>query len=260
MREALTESSYWDSNIEKTKLPIKYEYNASLSSIELDRIFKKILPTDYPCDFIELGCAPGGWMYYFHNRFDYNVSGIDFSPKGIEITRKNLDVLGITHELFQGNLDSFVPKKHYDVVFSAGLIEHFHGDTLQRIIQKHIEFTKPGGFIVISVPNLSGWNLFYQKLLNSENVKIHNLDVMNLEFFNEVGNKDALENIYTGYIGRVNFGLYSGKWPFGYIHQAIQNVFNFLFQNGIMLPETKSVSPYILSIYKKRGEAGKEIL
>lgn len=251
MKENLTESSYWDDNIEKTQLPIKYEYNTNLSSIELDRIFKRVLPADKSRDFIELGCAPGGWMYYFHNRFGYNVSGLDFSPKGIEITRKNLDMLGIVHELFRGDLTEFVPKKLYDVVFSAGLVEHFHGDTLQRIVRKHIELAKPGGFVVVSVPNLSGWNLFYQKLLDSKNVGIHNLSMMNLEFFNEIGKRNGLENVYTGYVGRVNFGLYSGKWPFGYIHQAIQMIFDFLSQRGIRLPETKFVSPYILSIYRK---------
>lgn len=40
----------------------------------------------------------------------------------------------------------------YDFVYSVGLIEHFRGKDIDAVIQKHFEYCKLGGYVLISVP------------------------------------------------------------------------------------------------------------
>lgn len=43
-------------------------------------------------------------------------------------------------------------EKKYDLVFSVGLIEHFRGNEIQRLIRTHFKLCKKDGIIIISVP------------------------------------------------------------------------------------------------------------
>lgn len=253
MKDVLTSANYWDENAVKISLPVKYDHESSISSKELDNIFVKVLPVGRQYRFIELGCAPGGWMYYFATRFKFNVFGIDFAPSGVSATRKNLKLLSIEAVVLQGDLLDYSHKNKYDIVFSAGLIEHFRADKLESIISKHLEIVNHGGYVIISVPNLRGFNYYYQRLLNKDNISIHNLEIMNLEFFRQLGLSKNLEIEFIGYAGRINFGLYAGPKMFGYIHQFLQISLGILYKIGIKIPDSKYYSPYILAIYKKEA-------
>ncbi|MDD1777129.1 MAG: class I SAM-dependent methyltransferase, partial [Candidatus Helarchaeota archaeon] len=94
------------------------------------------------------------------------------SPVGIEITRKNLELLNVKANLYFGDVLNYPFDKKFDVVFSIGLIEHFNPPT--EIIEKHINLTKEGGYTVIGIPNLK-YSLYYflQKLVNREVLKYH---------------------------------------------------------------------------------------
>lgn len=254
MKDVLTNAEYWDENAVKITLPVKYERESSPSNQELDNVFVKFLPVGQQYSFIELGCAPGGWMYYFATRFKFKVFGIDFAPSGVRITKKNLELLNIEADVFQEDLLKYPHKNKYDVVFSAGLIEHFRAEKLESIVNRHFEIVSRGGYVIISVPNLRGFNYLYQYLLNKDNISIHNLDIMNLDFFRQIGasNKN-LKVEFIGYVGRINFGLYTGPKIFGYIHQCIQIGLSILYQIGIKIPDSKYFSPYILAIYKREA-------
>ena len=65
----------------------------------------------------------------------------------------------------------------FDLVFSCGLIEHFEDPS--EMIEAHIQLLAPGGTAVIAIPNYSGIYRRLQEWCDPENLKIHNLQIMN---------------------------------------------------------------------------------
>ena len=44
------------------------------------------------------------------------------------------------------------PEKKYDLVFSAGMIEHFMPEETEELVRKHFEAANPGGFVILLFP------------------------------------------------------------------------------------------------------------
>lgn len=252
MDNRLSKKEYWNDNyVNKVFLPVKLE-PSSLDLFSLDELFKKYLVLKKGADFIELGCAPGGWMYYFHHFFGWNVSGIEYAEEGVAIARNNMKMLGIDAEIIAEDILKYEPESRYDVVFSAGLVEHFYDDGLSTLIQKHKDLVRESGYMILLIPNFQGWNYFYQKVINSKNLDIHNLNIMQLEFFDNLVD-DEFEKVFIGYAGKINWGLYVGNRFLGYIHTALQMIVNFMFfRLKVGFWDSKLTSPYILAIYRRR--------
>jgi SAM-dependent methyltransferase len=104
---------------------------------------------------IEIGCAPGGWMAYFNKNFGYSVSGIEYVEEGAIATQHNMEIQAIQANIL--NLDFFethISSCSYDVVFSAGFIEHF--EDLDAVVKKVSIVAKQ--YVVTIIPNLYGMN------------------------------------------------------------------------------------------------------
>ena len=104
-------------------------------------------------DAIEIGCGTGNYMIYIAKEFGYRIDGLDYS-NNMDYVRANLRYNGIyDSELFNVDFFEFTPIKKYDLVLSGGFVEHF--EDFQAVVSKHTEFVKPGGLVVIIVPNLT---------------------------------------------------------------------------------------------------------
>jgi 2-polyprenyl-3-methyl-5-hydroxy-6-metoxy-1,4-benzoquinol methylase len=126
---------------------------------------------------IEVGCVPGNFLVYLAKEFGYTVSGIDYSDR-LEYTRANLRYHSVAvEELHQADLFAFRPTRQYDLVFSAGFVEHFTDHLL--VIQKHAELAKPGGLVVIMVPNLTHVHKVLCSTFDRKSFDAHVLTLMN---------------------------------------------------------------------------------
>lgn len=96
---------------------------------------------------IELGGGSGQLASLVGRQCQAAVTLIDNSRRAIEFSRK-FKISGLNY-LFG---DMFELKGNYDLVLSDGLVEHFRGDKLAKVIRLHIELVKKGGHIVIFVP------------------------------------------------------------------------------------------------------------
>lgn len=252
----LTTNEYWDTHYEKNKLgdPITIDVVSEMPFVEIDAYLKKNIPRNNQFKFIEVGCAPGGWMHYFHKNFDYVVEGLEYTVNGVKLTENNLNMLKVGANVYNQDLfDNVLVNSSYDVVFSAGFIEHF--DNPYLAIEKHVELLKKGGYLILEVPNFKGFNGFFQKITDGNLLKIHNLDIMNMNFFKDVSNKCGLEIKDINYVGKINFGLFLGNKFLIYIGQAIQFLINkiyFLFGKRIFIKDGKTFSPYIVAVYIKK--------
>lgn len=54
-------------------------------------------------------------------------------------------------DLTKGNIADDIGQK-FDVVYSVGLIEHFRGEMIEKIIDAHFQLCKRGGLVIICVP------------------------------------------------------------------------------------------------------------
>jgi SAM-dependent methyltransferase len=111
-----------------------------------------------------------------------------------------------------------LPARTYDVVMSIGVIEHFRDPA--DVVQRHINLLKPGGTLILQVPNLAGWvnqwllrGACMQGLLAS-----HNLAVMNKGVFRGFAQRFDLEVCHLEYAGGFDPGLmvynhsYTSRW------------------------------------------------
>lgn len=153
--------AYWESVWEDLPIPAVHE---PAHVPEYDAIFRR-LPLEPGLRFLEVGCAPGKWMAYFARQFGLQVSGVEYADRAYEKTVQNLQCLGIPARV---HLEDFLrfESDPYDVVFSAGFIEHFSDPT--PIVGRLAALCKPGGLIVTMIPNMHGLNRWISRVFRPE--------------------------------------------------------------------------------------------
>ena len=144
---------------------------------KFDQLFKKFLGKG-DRRILEIGCGGGKQLVYFNKEFGYKPYGIDYSEEGCRMARENLRAQNICGQIICEDIFNTSLKEGFDIVYSMGLIEHFSNP--EKIIDKHIELLKPGGILIITVPNLKD-SLYYglRKMLGGETElsRTHNLSV-----------------------------------------------------------------------------------
>lgn len=168
MNKNLSSKTFWDSyweNEKKTVEPTNYLFND---------LFKKFLP--FGGTYLEIGCTPGTTMVNFHKTFGYLVTGLDYSQT--EVVRHTLEQYGVTDgEVIEADFTTTSVFRQFDVVTSFGFVEHFKN--YAEIVCKQAEFVKPGGYLVVEVPNLRYINWLMYRIFDRDLLDIHNLDIMN---------------------------------------------------------------------------------
>ncbi|MBI4722300.1 MAG: class I SAM-dependent methyltransferase [Candidatus Stahlbacteria bacterium] len=100
---------------------------------------------------LEVGCGSSIDTHIIAQKIDGQVWGVDISQKAIEIAHQVskyfdkkviLDVQDVRRLKFEDNF--------FDLVFSQGVLEHL--DDINKAIEEHLRVLKPGGILVINVP------------------------------------------------------------------------------------------------------------
>jgi SAM-dependent methyltransferase len=106
-----------------------------------------------------------------------------------------------------------VTAQAYDIVLSLGFIEHFEDPW--PVIARHAQLIKPGGKLVLEVPNYTGLNGWILKQSSHHYLDIHNTSVMRLAFFQEIAMRFDLVPRFIGLVGGPEPGLWdaTGQRP-----------------------------------------------
>jgi SAM-dependent methyltransferase len=127
---------------------------------------------------LEIGCAPGKILAWVAKILRAEVSGVDFSARGIDNAGRLFRHLGISGKLrCEDVFKTSFAEGTFDCVFSCGMIEHFNDP--QNLVEIHVKFLKPGGKALILIPNLAGIYGRVQRYLDPDILTLHNLDIMN---------------------------------------------------------------------------------
>ncbi|HEX3032900.1 MAG TPA: class I SAM-dependent methyltransferase [Bacillota bacterium] len=194
----LTEVEFWERYWADCKLP-----NIIDTRLSFERCLAKALQQELAgCagEVLEIGCAPGRWLAFMAKEIGLLPSGIEYSQAGMEATRKNFELLNIPYgEILAGDFFTLEPEAKYDVVVSLGFIEHF--DNPGEVVSRHLAWLKPGGRLVLGVPNFRGIYHLLQGALDKTVLEKHNLDIMHLGYFEQLAHQLGLEILFRGYLG-----------------------------------------------------------
>jgi SAM-dependent methyltransferase len=100
---------------------------------------------------IELGCGTGLIGRELYDIFEMKrATFVDFAAGAVELARSNL--AGRNAEVVRADVLGYEPAERFDLVLSVGLVEHFRGHALIRIVRRHAELLRPGGHAVVITP------------------------------------------------------------------------------------------------------------
>ena len=257
MKNELTESEFWDQYWKNIALPATVDIRNSFDRCLANSLERIISTYGLSGRLLEIGAAPGKWLNYFEIA-GLCVVGIDYSEQGVTATKLNFNFLNMgSAEIWNSDFLNMAPKQEFDVVVSFGFIEHF--DDAASILLKHAAWLRPGGYLIIGVPNFRFFHGFIQKHLDPLVFRSHNCAVMSKDFFQSLEQKSNLELIDFSYIGSfepslpMRIGTRSGI--FGKIVQLffriiLQVLFVLRKPNFLDKLNHKILSSYIIGVYK----------
>jgi SAM-dependent methyltransferase len=205
-----------------------------------------------PLDILELGCSPGMLSAALMAETPWRPFGIDYSDDADEylMTFKQVDKAAT---LYKGDIFETPIDRQFDVVCSFGLIEHFSGAELERLLEIHHDYVRPGGYVVILMPNFTGYQYLWHYMFDRPDLDNHNIGVMNPRTFNMfagLGYK-IMFNDYHGVLRVWGNSGWLGTWFTGKAVAALARVVSggakMLSKVGLKL-SGRSFAPYILFI------------
>lgn len=242
-----TEKKFWDGYFQKFE-PKK------IDSVVFADIFEKFLPKDRNKTVLEIGCAGGTFLAYLAKRFGYRAYGIDYSDE-IDTTYKTFAYNDLpAPTLFKEDLTRW---KHepFDIVASFGFVEHF--SDLKKILSLHADLVKPGGSLVITMPHFAHGQHLVHWLIDRENLKIHNINIMNLKAVQKAITELGLTIEYLSYYR--TFDFWTEKRELTILERASRKIITLL-RKGIIkvFGENRPnpfLSPYIVCVAKRPENA-----
>jgi 2-polyprenyl-3-methyl-5-hydroxy-6-metoxy-1,4-benzoquinol methylase len=177
---ALTTTEQWDDYWRRLELPFEIVKGTNPTTTAILDVFDRFLASDSRLSVLEVGGAPGGYLVHLWRRFGHDVCVLDNSPVGVEVSRRNFELLGVPGTVLEGDL--FAPERsglQFDAVVSLGLIEHF--DDPLPVVAAHLAYLKPDGTLIIGCPNLRGINRAIFRRLSPSILDTTNQDAMDVE-------------------------------------------------------------------------------
>lgn len=192
----LTSKSFWNKHWTAFSIPCEPDLTYP-SYRSYDKIFKRYLPVDPNYQAVEIGCCPGLWLVYLAKTFQYKPNGIEWLEAGIHLANKNLEAFGLKGDIIQGDFFKMpLAQNKYDCVISMGFIEHF--TDMDITFDRHIEILKPGGTLILAVPNFRGLNYYLQKFFNCDFLNAHNCAIMKESYIGNMLDKRKMKKLFLG--------------------------------------------------------------
>lgn len=200
----------------------------------------------------ELGGFPGTYSIYLRRKYGLETTLVDYVIHP-EILRDVLAVNDLKSEdlgVIEADIFNYDPQVTYELVFSIGLIEHF--ESTEKVISLHIPYLKPGGTLVIFLPNFRGINGWFQRTFDRDNYDKHNISSMDVELLRNICHKLGLTSVEVNWFGR--FGIWLEREHEKSLFARVLKKITWFVGKVIfkIIPlESRMFSPYIAVVAKK---------
>ncbi len=249
MDTKLTSKEYWEEYYKKTQTS-KVKISRIVS--EYDQLWEILLSQNEanpPKTILEIGGYPGRYLAYLSDKFSLVPTCLDYNSdvSKIEECMKIFDVND--YKVLQTDIFNHQIEKQYDIVISLGFVEHF--SDYNQILDKHCEYLKPGGTLLIMIPNKRWLRKWYGYIVDYDNLKAHNLKCMNFKTFNDFAKRNNLKEIKLTYFGEFQYAVHQ---KLNFIQDIIKRVVKFIFKRlnpFLRNHPSKFYSSSIIAIYKK---------
>lgn len=161
---------------------------------------------------LEIGSGPGRISIELWRRLGLLPWGLEYTQAGVAAQKSLYRRFGLDETLvMQGDLmDDAWRRQHagtYDLVASFGFIEHFSNP--QDVVRKHLELLRPGGVLVVTVPNLNEttWYGWLVKRFNPPVYAIHNTRVCTSKALHDLATSLNLRIFHCGPLGGPDIGF-----------------------------------------------------
>jgi SAM-dependent methyltransferase len=169
----LTTRNYWDSFWEQ--LPNRPVDPAHHYDRDVIALLKRAAGSADHISFLEAGCGGSMWLPHLAKTYGWKVTGVDYSEAGCALAKEALRRSGTSGTVLKRDLLEPQPDLDgcFDVVYSAGLIEHF--DEPVQLLARFGRWLKPGGVIVTIVPNFHNPATLVQRLVGKKRLAGHRI-------------------------------------------------------------------------------------
>lgn len=177
-----------------------------------DHLWRDLLPRFLPRDpaltVIEVGSAPGLRLLEFRARMGCVPYGVEYSDTGVETNRRlfrehDLPEEQVIHADFFAEDFQSRYRDRFDIVISWSFLEHFSDPV--DVVRKHAAILRPGGILIVMVPNLSGVYRPLVRFFRPEWMDIHNFEIMDRRRFSALFAEAGLQQIHSDYHGLFSF-------------------------------------------------------
>jgi len=130
---------------------------------------------------LDVGCSGGGLGYYLKSQLNFQeVVGIEYSQKAAQKANQFLD------KVYTGDACAVkLPNKfknHFDIIIYADVLEHLYNPW--KVIYRHKQYLKKGGYILASIPNLKNLYIILNLLMGRfDYTQLGLLDRTHIRFF-----------------------------------------------------------------------------
>jgi 2-polyprenyl-3-methyl-5-hydroxy-6-metoxy-1,4-benzoquinol methylase len=255
-------SAQWASNFDAKGIVIEDRGWRGHVDRTFDRLFNQVLQPHAGHHLIEIGCARSRWLPYFAQRFQFSVTGLDYSAAGCRQAQDIARSANVEATIIHGDL--FDPPNQllgaFDVVLSWGLVEHFIDQN--EIIGGLENFLQSGGMLITVIPNMRGAPGWLQKWVARDIYDVHvPLTREDLRATLEARGHDV---VYCDHIVSTNFWVVNeGTKASGVARLVLKGlrafsalVWKLESATIARLPMTRLLSPYVICISKLRDTSG----
>ncbi len=112
---------------------------------------------------LEVGCGKGNELIEC-SKMDLQCVGLDYSEEALALLQNRLSKTKVPIMLVKGDARKLpFGESEFDIVYSQGVLEHFRDEL--PVLGEQYRVLKPGGVVIIEVPNK--WTLYtiYKKLM-----------------------------------------------------------------------------------------------
>jgi 2-polyprenyl-3-methyl-5-hydroxy-6-metoxy-1,4-benzoquinol methylase len=200
---SLTQNEQWDDYWRSLLLPCEAKPDSNeIVSNEILHVFDRIIPQNSTWAILEIGGAPGRFLAYLNRKYKFKVSSLDYSHVGSELTCENFKLMGLDIHAYEGDLFSDkngLKKNAFDLVYSLGFIEHFQN--IKEVVERHLLYVKPGGWLMIGVPHFIRTFSRLIQLFAPKTYRNHNLFALDLYNWEQFEKAFGLRIICKEYLG-----------------------------------------------------------